>query len=70
MRETGHLSSETECQWAGPIDRRRLFVNILLWRRVYANVCAQVTSSCTSDPNKLCLELDYINALFIMRRTF
>ncbi len=24
-------------------------MDVLLWRRVYANVCAPVTSSCTSD---------------------
>ncbi len=31
--------------------RRRLFVHVLLWRRVYANDCA-VMSSCTSDSKR------------------
>ncbi len=32
----------TEHQWAGPMGRKRLLVDVLLWRRVYANVCAPV----------------------------
>ncbi len=40
-----------------------------IYASVYANDCAQVTSSCTSDPNKHFLELDQINALFITMRT-